>query len=150
MVTARWKSGIGFLKADAQKCYEEISSIGHDVTAQQVVDKARDESCELHKCFEWDDRKAAESYRLDQARWVLRHLVAPVNDKNGDVEEPVRLFFKTPDSAAYKPTELIVQRKDEYASLLAQALRELSWFRKKYERLVELEAVFEAIDEIVS
>ena len=50
--------------ADAQLVADEIMSIGDAATPQQIVEKARDEATELHKCFTWDDRIAAEKYRL--------------------------------------------------------------------------------------
>lgn len=144
-----WKRGTGFAKADAQKCFDEICTIC-DLTPKAVVDKARDESTELHKCFEWDDHVAAEQYRLVQAREILRFLVEiKESDKKGEPQE-IRVYFKMPDETVYKPTEIIIQHKDEYKRLLAQALRELSWFRNKYEILHELEPVFKDIDKLVT
>lgn len=75
MTVATWRSGPCVFKADAQKVADEISSIGLSVKPEEIVDKARDESTELHKCFEWDDTKAAERYRLHQARQIVCHLV---------------------------------------------------------------------------
>ena len=37
-----------------------------------VVEAARDESSPLHGAFCWDDTKAAELYRLDQAQRLIR------------------------------------------------------------------------------
>ena len=42
------------------------------VTPSLVVEFAKDETTELHKRFEWDDTAAAEQYRLNQARRVIR------------------------------------------------------------------------------
>ena len=70
----KWSTG-GIFKADASKCYEEIKKIGEEVKPEQVLDKARDDSSELHKCFDWDDSSAAEKYRLHQARLVINHLI---------------------------------------------------------------------------
>lgn len=61
MIAATWKTGTdGLYKADAQKVAEEILSIGESATPAQIVDRAKDESAELHKCFEWDDTAAAQ------------------------------------------------------------------------------------------
>ena len=62
-------------KADAQKCYEEIQQIGEEVTPLQVLDRAKDKSSELHKCFDWNNSVAADKWRLYQARSVLNHLI---------------------------------------------------------------------------
>ena len=37
---------------DPQKVAEEIMGIGESATPRQIVDRARDEKSELHKCFE--------------------------------------------------------------------------------------------------
>lgn len=63
-------------KADAEKVYNEINSIGEKYTPKDVLEKARgNEDSELHKCFEWDDAIAGEKYRLQQARDVIRMIL---------------------------------------------------------------------------
>jgi hypothetical protein len=43
-------------------------------TAEELLDSARPDGAELHGIFEWDDRKAAEAWRLDMARRLLNAL----------------------------------------------------------------------------
>jgi len=62
---AEWKIK-GIYKADAQKIADEIGD--NKISPQELLEKARNEDSELHKCFEWDDSVAAEKYRLIQAR----------------------------------------------------------------------------------
>lgn len=52
MIITSWKIK-GIFKADAQKVSEEIAEIGETVEPSEIVEKARNESTELHKCFEW-------------------------------------------------------------------------------------------------
>ena len=149
MIIAEWKMPL--YKADAQKVAEEIAAIGETATPAQIVEKARDEASELHKCFDWDDTVAADKWRLQQARQVVTLLVVTI--KNDEPEaEPVRLrvFERSGETydAGYKQTFLIVQDKDEYKALLRRAKSELEAFKRKYKALVELEKVFEAIDEL--
>ena len=145
MITAKWKEGIGFFsKADANKVAEEIRSIGDNATPQQIVDKARDESTELHKCFEWDDTVAAEQWRKQQARIIVCHLVIREDTVPTDRPE-VRYFFKPKPDEGYKPTQIIVRKEDEYQQLLAQAWAELQAFKVKYAMLNELQEIFELI-----
>jgi len=146
MITAKWKEGYGFFAhADAQTVAEEIMSIGSDATAKQIVEKARDESTELHKCFEWDDSKAAEKYREEQARAVVRLLVIKEETIPEDRPE-VRYFFKPKSDEGYKPTKVIVRKEDEYQALLQQAWGELHAFKVKYSMLNELQEIFDLID----
>jgi hypothetical protein len=43
-----------------------------DLTADAVVEAARPKDSPLHGFFEWDNRQAADSYRLTQARTLIR------------------------------------------------------------------------------
>ncbi len=133
----------GLYKADAQKVAKEIGS--SEITPQEVLERARNENSELHKCFEWDDSVAAEKYRLQQAGNVIRMLVfAPKKE----CEQPVRVFQITSTKNTYKPTKQFLVQENEYQQLLKRAKNELESFKRKYHSLSELEAVFEAIEEI--
>lgn len=68
-----WKDGCR-IKADAAKIGDELAEIDCPKKPEAVVEVARDEKKELHRCFEWDDEKAAEQHRLEQARYVLRQI----------------------------------------------------------------------------
>lgn len=145
MIFAAWKSGCR-ISADAQKVADEILAIGNSATTAQILDKARDEQTELHKCFDWDDAEAAEKWRLQQARHIVCNLV--IKETSDTPRPEVRVFFKTDADNGYKPTVLIMQDKDEYRKLLDRALAELTSFRAKYKTLVELDGVFDAIDRV--
>jgi len=152
-VIARWKSGFEhFFKADAQEVANEISDIGDNVTPYQILDKARDETTELHKCFEWDDAVAAEKFRLETARKVVQFLVIEKSTDNPNMDnKDIRLFYKTKNEIdeGYKPVTIIIKREDEYLALLERARNELLAFQKKYGIIAELEPIFEAIKQVV-
>lgn len=147
MTIAMWKHGFDRLyKADAQKVAQEILAIGDDVTPEQILERARDEGTELHKCFEWDDTVAAEKYRLRQAGDVVRHLVIKRQDYEPKDSPQLRFFYKTDGSAGYKPTTIIYRNPDEYQLLLSRARAELHDFKRKYSMLTELEEILALID----
>ena len=139
----------GIFKADASKCYEEIREIGDEVKPEQVLDKAKDTSSELHKCFDWNDTSAAEKYRLIQARDVIRHLIVVKRDDE-DEREPVqfRVMLKNErtQESGYKQTIVMVKDEDEYKKLLNQAYAELHSFKQKYSCLSELADILALID----
>lgn len=145
MIFATWKRGCR-ISADAQKVADEILAIGKSATTAQILDKARDEKTELHKCFDWNDESAAEKWRLHQARNIVCSLV--IKEKRDGPAQEVRVFYKTDAESGYKPTVLIMQDKDEYRKLLERALAELNSFRAKYKSLTELDGVFYAIDQL--
>lgn len=143
MIVSRWKVK-GLYKADAQKVADEILTLGDSVEPSAVVEKAKDENTELHKCFEWRDNVAAEKYRLHQARHLMCNLVIEKVEAQS-VQEPIRLMFKTKAHEGYKPISLIMQEPDEYKALLNRAYRELAAFKQKYKILKELKDIFELI-----
>lgn len=143
MIVSRWKVQ-GLYKADAQKVADEILTLGDSVEPSAVVEKAKDEKTELHKCFEWRDDVAAEKYRLHQARHLMCNLVIEKVEGQA-VQEPVRLMFKTKADEGYKPINIIMQEPDEYKALLNRAYRELARFKQKYKILKELKDIFELI-----
>lgn len=146
MFTATWKSGFGlFNQADAQKVAQEIVAIGDCATPSQIVDVGRNSDTELHKCFDWDDTIAAEKWRIEQARDIVRHLVIKEDALPKDKPE-IRYFFKPQGEVGYKPTEIIVKQKDSYEALLAQAYAELRAFKQKYYCLNELREILDLID----
>lgn len=139
---AEWRIK-GIYKADAQKVADEIGE--GKVTPQEVLEKAKDENSELHKCFEWNDTVAAEKYRLQQARAIIINLVyTPITKE----EATVRCFHITTERCTYQPTKQFLVQEDEYQSLLKRAKSELEAFKRRYHTLSELEQVFEAMESI--
>jgi len=147
MITAIWRPDMAglFKGVDPMKVAQEIMEIGESATPRQIVDRARDEASELHKCFEWDDEKAALGYRLQQARTVVHVLV--VEEKNPPKENstPIRFFVQPDKEKGYKPVEVVFRRDDEYQQLLQRAYAELHAFKQKYERLQELREILDLI-----
>lgn len=142
---AKWKNGYGFFKADANKCANEILSIDGKITRESVLEKARDEKTELHKCFEWDDSIAAEKYRLVQAGEVIRLIV--IDEEKVPEDRPeIRILHITEKGDGYKPIQMIVKQEDEYQKLLANAWSELRAFKVKYACLEELREILDMID----
>ena len=137
-----WKFN-NLYKADAEKVSKEIESIPN-ATPSSILEFARNENSELHKCFEWDDTVAAEKYRLQQARNIVCNLVYQEEKK----EEPtkLRVFYNKSSTNTYQPTRVLVRNEDSYKELLMQAKSELRAFKNKYKMLTELEDIFNLID----
>lgn len=144
-MTAAWKFE-NLFNADADRVASEIEQIGDEVTAAQIVEKARDSNSELHKCFEWDDSIAAEKYRLEQARYVLRVLIIKRPDESENDAPAVRYFQKTTNNEGFKPSKIIFHKQDEYQALLHRAWNELRAFKAKYSMLSEFDEIISLID----
>ena len=137
----------GLHKGDAQKCYDECQTL-EEITPANVLELARDENTELHKCFEWDTPIAAEKYRLIQARQIIQHFVIVPPDGEEDTPK-VRSYQITTECTKYEPTRMFLQNPDEYKELLKRAKSELEAFKQRYKTLTELETIFEEIDKFL-
>lgn len=128
-------------KADPQVFGDALAEItaaaGGRLTPNAVVDSARSENHPLHPHFEWDDALAAESYRLDQARNIIR-MVRVVDDQA--TEGTARAFFSVNDKSgvAYRSVTEVKSSADLQMALLRQAERDLDAFSRRYRDLTDI------------
>ena len=139
----------GLYKADPQLIFEELKDLGEDLgefKPEQIVERARDERTELHKCFDWNDTRAAEKWRLHQAVQLTSNLVFKREVKeDGSVPPPIRIINRT-ESGSYAMPEKVFRVATEYEALLKRALAELHAFKVKYAALKELDEILALID----
>lgn len=132
---------------------EEIQQLGDGlIRPSAVVEYARDPNTLLHSRFTWDDTEAAEQWRLEQARKIIRvHVKMTMPDKLDVVS--VRAYVSLPSDRksgrGYRSLATVMDHADLRAELLDTAKRELRAFRRKYKTLTELAEVHSAIDRIV-
>lgn len=143
MTVATWKTNL-FRSADAQKVAAEIAALGTEIRPQDIVEMARNPETESHKCFEWDDKKAADKYRLVQARTIVCNLVY-VSDDTEEHHEPIRLLYKPDAESCYKSTKLILKNQSEYEALLNQCVTDLERLKAKYHTLSEYDWLWEMV-----
>lgn len=147
-IVAAWRSDVRTFsgKANAQLVAEEIMSINDSPTPEQIYEKAKGKDTELHKCLEWDDKKAADNYRIQQCGAIVRQLIIRKVDEPEQPKEPIRFFYRSDIQGGYIPTVKIIRNVDEYQALLEQAKRELRIFKAKYNCLNELREILDLID----
>src|SRR5689334_20620055 len=88
------RDGSGFSKKDAEKIgpvLYELSTRGA-VTARDVVDAARSKNSPLHPYFEWDDKVAADQWRVHDARRMLGSIRIKYLDGGGITTKEARAF----------------------------------------------------------
>lgn len=138
-----WKPGSRF-KVDANTAGAvcgQLEAAGN-LTAKSLLDASRPEDAPLHSEFEWDDSVAAEKFREDQARSIIRHLVVRLDEKP---DTPVRGFFQIRQAEqSYTNVNVILAQRDLRSELIQQALEEMAAFQRKYGTLTELAMIFEA------
>ena len=147
----RWKPQAS-IPVDAQAAGERLERLRiHNngiLTPRAVVDDARPPESVLHPAFEWNDAIAAERFREDQARYVLRSITVTVPSEP-ERAKPTRAFVNVVQEEHQSYTSVVAALSDAELrrQLIAQAWKDLQAWREKYQDLSELAAVFAVIDE---
>jgi hypothetical protein len=114
---------------------------GGRLNPRRVVQWARaHRASALHGCFQWDNTKAAEQYRL----WQARELIVSVEVKYEDGQRRQVYVSPLPSrgrEGGYRRLVDVLSEKEARAQFLAQALEELERVCAKYEDLTELAGV---------
>lgn len=128
----------------------------HDGTLspRHIVDSARDPSSPLHDEFEWNDEEAGELYRLAQAGALVRRMKLTIIRQDREARKihitttrdfQSRASKRHGDDAGYETLADILDDANKRTELLAQVLKELNAYRKRYAELTELSEIWDAI-----
>lgn len=120
-----------------------------EITPTDVLDDARHNNSPLHTFFEWDDGEAAEQYRLQQARGLIRSVVAIYTSPDKPaIRQKMFVHINEPGAPHYRETSHAMSRTDTRRAVLQRAWRELQEWRKRYASLKEFADLVEVIDEV--
>lgn len=146
-----WRTPMfGDLSAQIVGEYLERLRSKEKLTPRAVVSAARAKSSPIHNAFEWNDSKAAEKYRLTQARTLIGS-VEVVVETSAAKPQQVRAFVHVTcrtedDGAEYVPVQSAMADPAMRKQVLNSALSELVSWKVRYQGLKELARIFEAID----
>jgi hypothetical protein len=141
-------------KPEFKTKWEELSHLAEQgmLKPENVVKFAENEATHLHKCFEWNDSKAANRYRLNQARQQISMYVTVVESPKGPVK--IRAFQSLPSDrqsgGGYRKTTDIMQDDALVAELVGSAMKDLATVRQRYEAVQALSPVWEAADQVAT
>lgn len=114
---------------------------GGTLYPRDVVEAARDPKSLLHGAFEWDDGIAAEQWRLEQARHLIRVQVTLIENKTEPIQAYVSLSPSRTDEGGYIPIQSILSSAKLLEQMKADAARELEIFSVKFREIDELRPV---------
>lgn len=131
--------------------FEDIEGRYGKVTPQNFLDESRPEESPTHKLFEWDDEKAAENYRRQQAQRVILDLRIEIIKDDGESTKAPAYVNVAPvdDVGSYYNTVRAFSVRETREIVLKRAYNELEAFRTKYRNLKELAKVIDAIDVVL-
>lgn len=152
-VTYRWANDAR-MTGDPQAVGEAIEKLasrhGGVCPKEALVRAARSPKHPAHGLFEWDDTVAAERYRNDQARKIMRTLVFVVEER----EAPAFVKVEVTDDEGkahegFLRTDKAMSAPNAKDQVLAAAIAQLRGLQRRYSVLSEtLQPVWDALDEV--
>lgn len=127
-------------KADPQIIGDALAKISGAakgrLTPKAVVKAAEAPRHPLHRHFEWNNEAAADAFRLDQARTLIRCVDVVL----GDREAPTPGWMSVTDKGgtSYRSAQDVMGSASLQAAVLAAAERDLVAFEKRYRELGEI------------
>jgi hypothetical protein len=121
---------------NAKDAFNELNRIklrDAALTARAVVEESRPDDAVLHPIFEWDDTRAAESYREHQATSLIRsvRLIAEpgdsITERTTTTHEPAFINVSPAGSVgAYKSPTEVVRTESYFATAIENASRQVA------------------------
>ena len=96
-----------------------------EVTASLVLKAATNKRSALHCKFEWDDTKAGNEYRLEQARRLIRVVLIYEDEKPTRLIHVPSIERIESSEGVYKAASVIIQSKTDFQLALEAALTRL-------------------------
>jgi hypothetical protein len=157
-VKVRFKQGAQ-IKTKPTVVYRELERIRKEndgvLSMAEIVRQSRPKGAPLHNEFEWNNSKAAEKYRQEQARYISRSIEI-VRPETPTVQTRVYESTVIPGASEEDPPKRVFKRVEDILAdpvarddLLKGAIRDAISFRRRYHALQELSKVSRAIDEFL-
>lgn len=122
-----------------------------ELTPEDVLDDAKHDNSPLHSFFEWSDTEAAKQYRLQQARGLIRAVVAVyTREDEGKPAIRAKAYVHVPEREAphYRETSHALSQAKTRKMVLDRAWNELKAWRARYKDLQEFAGLIDIIDTI--
>lgn len=126
--------GARFSRQQAEALGELMERFSGKLKPQELVDAARPKSSPIHSLFEWNDGKAADAFRLVQARHHINHLqiIVQVNGDGKVTKAYHSVLIEGDDDRTYASVAVVRRSVDLREQVVQQALRELERWTERY------------------
>ena len=120
-----------------------------ELTPDIIVDDARSKNSPLHNCFDWDNKKAGDKWRLHQARQLIGSIIVEVVVKD---TEHVRAFVNInyPNTNQRHYANIIDAASDDYKMklIIDDARKQMRAWSQRFKIYQQLREVAYKIEEL--
>lgn len=144
-----WRPGFPNKKIPVKVVANELQAIEREngiLEPEAVVKSAKAKNSPLHKFFTWDDTVAAQEYRLEQARGLIRAVIVEVKVENKSYN--VRAYYNITDETeprSYRAVSEITANQAHLDRVVERAWAELEAWQARYDNLVGLQVAVEHV-----
>jgi hypothetical protein len=118
----------------------------HLLRPEAIVAAARDPQHILHHCFTWDDEAAADSWRIEEARMLIRSYRIDIPELKIKVRALTSLEVDRANGG-FRWVRDVLERPDLREEMIRTAWIELDRIRRKYVNLEELNDIWALVDQ---
>jgi len=144
-----------------QEVIDEIVRVEKEIglTAENLLEVAKNQDNPLHNFFEWNNSKAGEKWRVQQARMVINEVKIIVGNKEMYAFENVKINviendiseepqFSLQSSRVYKPKVEVMTNEEYRQQMILSALNNLLYWKERHQEYSELKPIFISIDKV--
>lgn len=113
----------------AVKELERIENVYGALTPENILEGSKNEEAYLHKLFNWDDQKAANLYRLQQARQILNNIEITIVSDGEPRQMPLYETIVKDNTRVYKSIQEFTGPDAE--QVRQQTIREINALKNK-------------------
>lgn len=143
-----WKPGRHYA-VSAQKFGEWVEGLA-DRRPEAIISAARNPRCIAHRLFEWDSSRAAQQFRLIQARVLYGSLTVEVvvYERKKQRLIQAQAIIHASREGDYESIDVAMSDPPKRDFILAQAMAQLQATRRRYAHLSELAVIFSAVERV--
>ena len=141
-----------------QDCIDTILKVEESkgLTAENLLETAKNPKSPLHEFFDWDDSEAANKWRLAQARILINEVKVIIENKEYYAFENVQIATtdnsggkeSTESIRVYKPVIEIMSQEELRKQVISAALRQLSYWEEQNSKYNELKPIIKTASKV--
>lgn len=151
-MTYQWKPGAQLTAIDPEKVgrlFEQLRKKNNgNLTPEDVLEAATPAKSPIHRFFEWNDTDAAQRYRQEQARYLIRMLVVVNQEGSVPLRAVVSVRPGTSTQPVYRDREEVMADPELREQVIVQALREYNALTLKYYDVEELHPIADVVEKV--